>query len=226
MQSVTAQTLRSSSRPSAMITVARRAMRLRQWSLAIVCIVMLGPVAYSQTPPADQGRDAPDFRVQVWGEIIAEFSARVSRYAELRSALEVGLPPFVVTDDPADIQRAQRALAREIRRVRAGATQGEFFTPAVSAEIRRMLSLAMTADTLAAIMEENPGEFSLPINGTYPTNRPLSTVPPNILALLPRLPDDIQYRFVGRYLVLHDARANVILDRLPCAIQCTDRRKM
>jgi hypothetical protein len=44
-------------------------------------------------------------------------------------------------------------------------------------------------------------------------------VPPHILAVLPRLPDDIEYRFLGRHLILLDTRANVILDRIPYAVQ-------
>ena len=47
-------------------------------------------------------------------------------------------------------------------------------------------------------------------------------MPPNILARLPSLPDDIQYRFLGRHLILLDTRASVILDRIPYAIQCAD----
>jgi hypothetical protein len=43
----------------------------------------------------------------------------------------------------------------------------------------------------------------------------VSTVPPNVLAALPSLPDDVQYRFLGRHLVLHGTRANVILDPDP-----------
>ena len=39
---------------------------------------------------------------------------------------------------------------------------------------------------------------------------------------MPRLPDDIQYRFLDRDLILHDTRANLIIDRLPCAITCAD----
>ena len=75
---------------------------------------------------------------------------------------------------------------------------------------------------IATIMDDNPGVFSRRINRSYPKKRPLSTVPPGILAVLPTLPADIQYRFVGRDLILHDTRANIILDRLPYAIQCTD----
>jgi hypothetical protein len=92
------------------------------------------------------------------------------------------------------------------------------FTPTISVEFRKALILEMDANTWAAIMDDNPGEFSNEINGTYPEGNPLSTVPPNILAVLPRLPDDIQYRFLGRHLILLDTRANVILDRIPFAI--------
>ena len=43
---------------------------------------------------------------------------------------------------------------------------------------------------------------------------------PNVLAVLPTLPDDIQYRFVGRHLVLVDGRSGLILDRIPFASAC------
>jgi hypothetical protein len=48
-------------------------------------------------------------------------------------------------------------------------------------------------------------------------------VPPNLLAALPELPDDVNYRFLGRDLVLHDTRANIILDEIPDAIRCAGR---
>jgi len=34
------------------------------------------------------------------------------------------------------------------------------------------------------------------------------------------LPDGIEFRFVGRHLILYDVRANTIIDRLPDAIEC------
>jgi hypothetical protein len=156
----------------------------------------------------------------VWGYIAADFSARIWHYFELRSELEEGLPVLTVTDDPREIRRAQRALAKRIRDAREDAREGDIFTPAISVEFREVLQLEMDADTWASIMDDNPGEFSNRINGTYSGKRPLSTVPPNILARLPRLPDDVQYRFVGRHLILHDTRANLILDRIPYAIRC------
>jgi hypothetical protein len=158
--------------------------------------------------------------VQVRGDIATDFSARVRAYFELRSALETGLPALTVTDDPSAIRRAERALAKRIRVARAEAKQGDLFTPSISVEFRKALLLEMDANTWAAIMDDNPGEFPAQINGTYPKGKPLSTMPPNILAVLPRLPGDIEYRFVGRHLILLDTRAKVILDRIPFAIPC------
>ena len=201
-------------------------MRLKHTSLAIAFLVLFSSVGAPQTPTMSQDRGTPDFRVQVWGSIMADFTARVWSYSELRSKLEKGLPPLTVTDDPAEIRGAVHALAKRIRVARAGAQEGEIFTPTISVEFRRILLLEMNANTWAAIMDDNPGEFSNQINGTYPEERPLSTVPPNVLAVLPRLPDDIQYRFVGRHLILLDTRASVILDRIPYAIECADCEKV
>ena len=190
--------------------------------LAIAVMLIVGSVGYAQAPAPPPAPDGPAFRVQIWGDIAADFSERIWRYSELRSELEKGLPGLRVTEDVREIRRAQRALAKRIRVARDGARQGDIFTAAIGVEFREVLRLEMDADTWAAIMDDNPGEFSNRINGTYPGKRSLSTVPPNILALLPRLPEDVQYRFLGRHLVLHDTRANLILDRIPYAIRCMD----
>lgn len=196
-------------------------MAFRHTAHAAALIVAFAAVASPQTPTTSQSR-TPDFKVQVWGDLVEDFSTRIASYLDLRTRLEVGLPPLTLTDDPADITTAEVALAKRIRVARDDAERGEFFTSAISREFRRVLRLEMTASTRADIMEENPGVFSHSMNATYSKERVLSTMPANILALLPRLPDDIQYRFLGPHLVLHDTRANVILDRLDCAIRCTD----
>jgi hypothetical protein len=194
----------------------------RATSLATAVIVMVAVGAYAQTPPPLPGGNVPDFKVQVWGYIVADFSARIDRYVELRTSLENGLPPLRVTEDPAEILAAERAMAGRLQIARPRARQGEFFTQDIGAEFRRVLLLEVDTHTRSAIMDENPGSFSSRINRTYPKEMPVSTVPANILALLPRLPDDIQYRFLGPHLILHDTRANVIVDRLRCAIRCAD----
>jgi hypothetical protein len=188
-------------------------------ALATALIVMFASAGYPQTPAAT-GDQIPVFRVQVLGYIVADFSTRVASYLEFRRTLEQGLPPLTMTAYPAEIRRAQFALARRIRAARDGARQGNIFTPAISAEFRKVLLPEVSDEVREAIMDDNPGAFSHRIDGSYPKGKPFSTMPGNILAVLPTLPDDIQYRFLGHHLVLLDTRANVILDRIPCAIPC------
>ena len=48
---------------------------------------------------------------------------------------------------------------------------------------------------------------------------PLMTVPPNILAALPKLPEDLEFRFVNRHMILLDVHANLIVDYVLNAVQ-------
>ena len=47
---------------------------------------------------------------------------------------------------------------------------------------------------------------------------PISTVPPDVLQTLPKLSEDMEYRFVGDNLILLDAHAHIIADYIPDAI--------
>jgi hypothetical protein len=47
---------------------------------------------------------------------------------------------------------------------------------------------------------------------TYPTTLPLVTVPAKLLRALPELPDGLEYRILGRHLILRDVKANLIVD--------------
>ena len=196
---------------------------MKQTSRAIALTVSCASVGYAQAPTTNDRPDNPVFKVQAWGFISADFSERVSNYVELRTSLEKGLPVLTVTDDPGEIWRAQRALAKAIRVARAGARQGDIFTSTISAELRDVLLVETNPATMAIIMDENPGDLSRRINRAYPTGQPFASMPAGMLAVLPRLPDDLQYRFLGRALILIDTRTNLFLDRMPCAIGCAAR---
>jgi hypothetical protein len=192
-------------------------MTARNSVLATVLILGLASAGFAQTPTQ---RRAPDFSVHVWGYIVEDFTARVAAYSELRSELEKGLPVLHSTGDPAEIRRAVRALAKRIRAARADSRPGDIFTPPISDEFKRILVLETNEETVKAVEDGNPGSFSYRINSSYPEGKPLSTVPADLLAVLPSLPEDIQYRFVGDDRVLLDLRASIILDRIPHAIRC------
>jgi len=167
-----------------------------------------------------QDRPPPDFRVQIWGEVSADFSQRIRSYADLRTELERDLPPLRGTDHAAEIIQRERELARRIRAARAKAREGDIFTPAVSTEFRKTLQTQTNAVTCQALLDDNPGALPVRINGSYPEHKPLSTMAPNVLEVLPRLPADIEYRFLGRHLILIDTRAQLLVDRMTSAIQC------
>ena len=197
-------------------------MRLR--TLVIVVCLTLPLTAVAQVP-ANPDPAQPDFRVTVQGtfdpETLAEFNRRVQDYAALRSSLEVGLPPLVVTTNADDIERFEYRLAERIRHAR-GRRRGQLFAPAMEGQVKRMLQVQADPATVDAIMDDGPGEFDIHVNDTYSKRRALGTMPPKLLLILPDLVPDLQYRFVGRHLIIFDPRANIIVDEIPYAINCRD----
>jgi|SRR5687768_7358994 len=197
-------------------------MRLR--ALLISLFLALPLVMGAQTP-ANPGPSEPDFTMVVQATFdaptLAEFNKRVQDYAALRSRLEAGLPPLVVTTDADEIERFERGLTKRIRDARRS-RRGQIFADTMKEQLKRMMAARVDPATIAAIMEDGPGEFDVDVNETYSKKYALATMPPNLLLLLPDLPKDLEYRFVGRHLVLRDARANMIVDEIPYAIRCGD----
>ena len=189
-----------------------------------VACLAVAPAAGAQTP-ANPDPTKPDFSMIVQGtfdaETTAEFIRRVQDYDALRARLEVGLPPLVVTTDADEIESFEHRLADRLRHAR-GKRRGQLFTPTMEGQLKRMLAARADAATIAALMEDGPGEFDVDVNDTYAKKHSLATMPPNLLLILPDLPKDLEYRFVGRHLILRDARANMIIDEIPYAIRCRD----
>lgn len=188
-------------------------------SLTLGKVVLLVALAVS-IAAAQAPAQSPDFKVEIWGDALTDFSARMLAYAGLREKLQQGLPALAVTAKPEEILLAEESLAARIRQARSGARRGDIFTPKIRGTFQRVLAGTITPGMCEAIRDDNPGEFFYDVNGTYPKREPHSTVPPSILGVLPRLPDDVMYRFLDHDLILHDTRANVILDRIDDAIKC------
>lgn len=197
---------------------------LRLAFAALLPCVLLASVALAQPPTTPPPAKPADAAVAVDGVIVAEFSARITAYAELRRTLEEGLPGLVVTNNNNEIRRAEEALARRIRLARERAKQGDIFTPAINSAFKQLLMGVTKPGICAAILEDNPGKIPFRTGAPYPRDSSLSTVPPSVLGVLPTLPDDVQYRFLDRDLILYDTRANMMLDRIPSAIRCTPLR--
>jgi hypothetical protein len=158
-------------------------------------------------------------------QLLQDFTKRVESYMDLHNRLEKKAPPLKTTDDPAKIRASQDGLAAAIRSERKGAKQGEIFTPEIAALLRRLMYPEVRgadgAETKKAIKEDapKPGTVAVKVNAVYPEGAPLPSVPPNILANLPKLPEDLEYRVIGQSLILRDVHANLIVDYLPQAIR-------
>lgn len=152
------------------------------------------------------------------------FLERVDRYVALHRQLEGPLPPEIVTADTVALLAPRRALAEAIREARRDARQGDVFTPATAQYFRRLIAEALLRDRIGNVLamvhdeEEDIVAIMPSVNGDYPGGAPVSFMAPCILAALPPLPPELEYRFLGRDLILWDVHAGLIVDFMPRAL--------
>jgi len=168
------------------------------------------PVAVQ--PPVNTARPMSETDAQA----LADFNERVTAYTALHQKLEATLPPLPNETTPEVIYKHQNALAQLMVQARKDARQGDIITPATQLVFRQVLARIFKGqegrELKASILDENPGKVGLQVNRRYPDEVPLSTVPPQVLAALPKLPKDLEYRFVGDRLILLDVHAHTIAD--------------
>jgi hypothetical protein len=138
-------------------------------------------------------------------------------YVEVRGRAETTLPALRVTNDPAEIFGREAAIGTAVKAMHVRAAQGEVFTQAVTEKVHAAMRADVTrrsASDRASLMRDVP-TMTPRVNEPYPTSEALATFPPLLLQSLPRLPDDLEYRFMGRHLIIRDGRTNLIVDYLP-----------
>jgi hypothetical protein len=154
---------------------------------------------------------------------IAEFTKRVDEYVALHKKQEATIPSLPKDASPQQIDQHQRALGRLIAEARPNAKRGDIFTLPMERIARKLLADIFQGpggeQMKREIFEEYEQRNIRPVvNGRYPDEVPLSTVPPAVLAGLPKLPEELEYRFVGRSLILLDPHAHIIADYIERAI--------
>ena len=192
----------------------------------MLCLVAACSSSAQQARPADPQQTHKGNNVNPDAGLIADFTKRVDDYVKLREKGASAAPvELQEKSKPADIVTAEKSMAQKVREARHGAKPGDIFTPATQAMFRRLLRPTLTkgadaADNKATIKDDAPAAKEVPfkVNAEYPKNVPLSTVPLDVLLTLPALPEDIQYRFAGKHLLLLDVKANLIVDYMLNAI--------
>jgi hypothetical protein len=154
----------------------------------------------------------------------AEFVDYVNYYAALQRTAIAKLGPPLECLDAEQLFRQQRRFANAMREARPVAHAGDFFSPAVSRYFRARIEAVVWDTGLDVMMPiEAPDEGEAVV---APVVRVWEAVPwnagpvtwPSMLWALPELPPDLEYRFIGRDLVLIDVLANLIVDVLHDAL--------
>lgn len=187
--------------------------------LAVVGVAVAWATLAAGAAPLQRGSSASQPKVNPTAAAIKSFLDRVNKYVAVQKQLESGLPRLSPSDQTTRIEH-EKALAERIQQARADAKQGDIFgdaAPVIKNIIVEDLKKRNARDVLA-VTEEVPSQRSPAVNATYPENAALATVPPLILVNLPTLPDGLEYRFMGRDLILRDRTSNLIVDFIPGAI--------
>lgn len=154
-------------------------------------------------------------------EALTSFSARLNDYLALKKSLDRGVPDVKPGDkDTGKTEQVQQTLAMRIQVARKDAKPGDIFGSQgtlIKRTIERDTQTRGVRDAFNT-MQEVPAQSPPAVNAVYPEKAALATVPALILVNLPRLPDGLEYRFMGRDLILRDREANVIVDFIPGAV--------
>lgn len=200
-------------------------MKIRRLLLILMCIGGCGRAEPPQAgTPAEAAQKAgaiktsTDPAVNPDAAIMADFKARVEKYAELHKDLAKG--PAKQRDDTSaeQIDAQKQALVSRIQAARADARHGEIFTPEIRQAFRRLLAPELKGeegrDAKAVLKSDAPASGTVPfkVNARYPENQPRPTMPAKLLLNLPTLPEPLEYRVVGQHLLLIDTAADVIVD--------------
>lgn len=153
---------------------------------------------------------------------VAEFEKRLAEYVALHQTLEGTLPALPGNATSQQIDTHQRALERLIGAARRTAKPGVLFSREIRAYFRRQLSRVFSGPEgqrlKQEMLEDHPRNVRFEVNGRYPDSVPLSTIPPQMLRVLPTLPPELEYRFIGETLILLDRHAHIVVDFIDRAL--------
>jgi hypothetical protein len=156
--------------------------------------------------------------------VLDTFNVQVAIYLRQQDVVKRQLAMEWLFVDPEDLFNAIQSLQAGIRAARPDARPGAFFTPAVSTLVRarlqqRLVVCGYTVEEVRAFLNEErfPGAPEPRVNRPFPWTVG-SAMWPTLLAVLPPLPPQLQYRFVDRDLVLIDIDADLVVDVLRNAL--------
>jgi hypothetical protein len=187
--------------------VQRAGWRARAVVVTVALTLSAGPLAAQTQKPTVQSDEQT--------AALKEFEKRLNGYVAMRAKLAKELKPLSPTPSASDLAARQESLAAALRLSRKMAKQGDLIPTSVASQLRNVVKADFQQrkpDVRQAAFSEVADAGTPIINRTYPAKAALPTVPPLLLAKLPVLPDNLQYRFIDRHLVILDGDTQLIID--------------
>lgn len=195
---------------------------MKSWSgfapgVAVMLCLTLSPISLTagQTPGQQQTDTAGGMSVRE-RLIVVAFQERVKDYAKSREAIEDKMPKLSKESTPEQIEAHKTAFESRVRAARTDAKRGQMFTPEVAryirAAIRKEFKGADRRRLRETVLEADTKGVPLRVNYPYPESKEMVEMPPTLLLILPQLPKQVRYRFVGHNMLLVDRENNLIVD--------------
>ena len=191
---------------------SRSRVRCTVWHLRAAVLMMV--FALCASPLAAQAKKSTT-QADLQAAALKDFQKRLDAYVDLRARLAKELKPLSPTASASDLAARQESLAAALRLARKTAKQGDLIPTPVASQLRTIVQADFQGrkpDARQAAFSEVADAGTPIINRTYPAKAALPTVPPLLLAKLPALPDNLQYRFIDRHLLILDGDTQLIID--------------
>lgn len=154
--------------------------------------------------------------------VIKDFDDEVARYMALRRQLRKEIDSLKPGSTSVEIVNTSDALARAIQRARPQSRGTRFFNATTTVLLKQCISDTVRRENLAPVLatidDEGGRQGAVTVYLRFPASSQMATMPPSLLAVLPRIPRELEYRIIGTALVLRDVDAALILDVIPAAI--------
>jgi hypothetical protein len=161
--------------------------------------------------------------------VVKAFEERVEEYVKLREGLEEKMPKLSKEAKPEEIEAHKKSFQEIVRGARANAKPGDVFTPDIvnyiRATIKREFKGKKLVELRETILEAETKGVAVRVNYPYPETKELVEMPPTLLLILPQLPKQVRYRYVGKHLLLVDRENGLIIDYTLNALPETGRAK-
>jgi hypothetical protein len=191
--------------------------RAAQQGILIIVSLLLSPVSLIAARYFERQQDSQGSTVSASNaQTIAAFEKRVKEYVRLRETLEDQMPKLSARSTPEQIETHVKAFEETVKKARAGAKQGDVFSPGIATYIRATIRNEFKGrdrrELRKMVFEADTKGVPLRVNYPYPEDKELTEIPATLLLKLPQLPKQVKYRFVNRHMLLVDRENGLIVD--------------